>query len=241
MSNGSGVLRLNRFSYQNARMGFDPASLGMITLAATSAAAGAASASAQKKSAEATRQAADANAATLRNEADLQKQTGMENAKRMQQDTTRQMGEARLDAAQSSLLREGSVPIREQALATRHEERPIPVQPRQHGAIHGPRQCKSPENLSNGHPALRIRPGREYPPQMVKRLTRHLHLNEDSRKFRRKRGSFLTPPLPGCPGRATSQNSLACLPHITGHKASTLPLTRASRASNSRFASSPPP
>ena len=119
MSNGSGVLRLNRFSYQNARMGFDPASLGMITLAATSAAAGAASASAQKKSAEATRQAADANAATLRNEADLQKQTGMENAKRMQQDAARQMGEARLDAAQSSLLREGSVPIREQALATR--------------------------------------------------------------------------------------------------------------------------
>lgn len=104
-------------------MGFDPASLGMITLAATSAAAGAASASAQKKSAEATRQAADANAATLRNEADLQKQTGMENAKRMQQDTTRQMGEARLDAAQSSLLREGSVPIREQALATRLQTR----------------------------------------------------------------------------------------------------------------------
>ena len=65
MSNGSGVLRLNRFSYQDARMGFDPASLGMITLAATSAAAGAASASAQKKSAEATRQAADANAARL--------------------------------------------------------------------------------------------------------------------------------------------------------------------------------
>ena len=95
----------------------------MITLAATSAAAGAASASAQKKSAEATRQAADANAATLRNEADLQKQTGMENAKRMQQDTTRQMGEARLDAAQSSLLREGSVPIREQALATRLQTR----------------------------------------------------------------------------------------------------------------------
>ena len=123
MSNGSGVLRLNRFSYQNARMGFDPASLGMITLAATSAAAGAASASAQKKSAEATRQAADANAATLRNEADLQKQTGMENAKRMQQDAARQMGEARLDAAQSSLLREGSVPIREQALATRLQTR----------------------------------------------------------------------------------------------------------------------
>ena len=123
MSNGSGVLRLNRFSYQNARMGFDPASLGIITLAATSAAAGAASASAQKKSAEATRQAADANAATLRNEADLQKQTGMENAKRMQQDAARQMGEARLDAAQSSLLREGSVPIREQALATRLQTR----------------------------------------------------------------------------------------------------------------------
>mgnify|MGYP007125770226 CR=1 FL=1 len=123
MSNGSGVLRLNRFSYQNAHMGFDPASLGMITLAATSAAAGAASASAQKKSAEATRRAADANAATLRNEADLQKQTGMENAKRMQQDAARQMGEARLDAAQSSLLREGSVPIREQALATRLQTR----------------------------------------------------------------------------------------------------------------------
>lgn len=123
MSNGSGVLRLNRFSYQNARMGFDPASLGIITLAATSAAAGAASASAQKKSAEATRQAADANAATLRNEADLQKQTGMENVKRMQQDAARQMGEARLDAAQSSLLREGSVPIREQALATRLQTR----------------------------------------------------------------------------------------------------------------------
>ena len=121
MSNGSGVLRLNRFSYQDARMGFDPASLGMITLAATSA--GAASASAQKKSAEATRQAADANAATLRNEADLQKQTGVENAKRMQQDATRQMGDARLDAAQSSLLRDGSVPVREQALATRLQTR----------------------------------------------------------------------------------------------------------------------
>ena len=116
MSNGSGVLRLNRFSYQDARMGFDPASLGMITLAATSAAAGAASASAQKKSAEATRQAADANAATLRNEADLQKQTGVENAKRMQQDATRQMGDARL-------LRDGSVPVREQALATRLQTR----------------------------------------------------------------------------------------------------------------------
>ena len=116
MSNGSGVLRLNRFSYQDARMGFDPASLGMITLAATSAAAGAASASAQKKSAEATRQAADANAATLRNE-------GVENAKRMQQDATRQMGDARLDAAQSSLLRDGSVPVREQALATRLQTR----------------------------------------------------------------------------------------------------------------------
>ena len=102
MSNGSGVLRLNRFSYQDARMGFDPASLGMITLAATSA---------------------DANAATLRNEADLQKQTGVENAKRMQQDATRQMGDARLDAAQSSLLRDGSVPVREQALATRLQTR----------------------------------------------------------------------------------------------------------------------
>ena len=33
------------------------------------------------------------------------------------------MGEARLDAAQSSLLREGSVPIREQALATRLQTR----------------------------------------------------------------------------------------------------------------------
>ena len=98
MSNGSGVLRLNRFSYQDARMGFDPASLGMITLAATSAAAGAASAS-------------------------LQKQTGVENAKRMQQDATRQMGDARLDAAQSSLLRDGSVPVREQALATRLQTR----------------------------------------------------------------------------------------------------------------------
>lgn len=37
----------------------------------------------------------------------------------MQKDAARQMGEARLDAAQSSLLREGSVPVREQALATR--------------------------------------------------------------------------------------------------------------------------
>ena len=59
MSNGSGVLRLNRFSYQDARMGFDPASLG----------------------------------------------------------------DARLDAAQSSLLRDGSVPVREQALATRLQTR----------------------------------------------------------------------------------------------------------------------
>ncbi len=123
MSNGSGVLRLNRFSYQDARMGFDPASLGMIALAATSAAAGAASASAQKKSADATGKAAEVNAATLRNEAELQKQTGMENAKRMQQDAARQMGEARLDAAQSSLLREGSVPVTEQALATRLQTR----------------------------------------------------------------------------------------------------------------------
>ena len=100
-------------------MGFDPVSLGMIALAATSVAAGTASAAAQKKSADATKKAADANAATLRNEAQLQKQTGLENSRRMQKDATRQMGEARLDAAQSSLLREGSVPVREQALATR--------------------------------------------------------------------------------------------------------------------------
>ena len=39
---------------------------------------------------------------------------------------------------------------------------------------------------------------------MVKRLTRHLHLNEDSRKFRRKRGSFLTPPRPGGPAPCTN-------------------------------------
>lgn len=123
MSNGSGVLRLGRFSYQDARMGFDPASLGMITLAAMSAAAGTASAAAQKKSADAARKAADANAATLRNEAELQKQAGMENAKRMQQDAARQMGDARLDAAQSSLLRDGSVPVTEQALATRLQTR----------------------------------------------------------------------------------------------------------------------
>lgn len=123
MSNGSGVLRLNRFSYQDARMGFDPASLGMIALAATSAAAGAASASAQKKSADATGKAAEANAATLRNEAELQKQAGMENARRMQQDAARQMGDARLDAARSSLLREGSVPVTEQALSTRLQTR----------------------------------------------------------------------------------------------------------------------
>ena len=88
-------------------------------MAATSVAAGTASAAAQKKSADATKKAADANAATLRNEAQLQKQTGLENSRRMQKDATRQMGEARLDAAQSSLLREGSVPVREQALATR--------------------------------------------------------------------------------------------------------------------------
>ena len=88
-------------------------------MAATSVAAGTASAAAQKKSAEATKKAADANAATLRNEAQLQKQTGLENVRRMQKDAARQMGEARLDAAQSSLLREGSVPVREQALATR--------------------------------------------------------------------------------------------------------------------------
>lgn len=92
-------------------------------MAATSAAAGTASAAAQKKSAEATKKAADANAATLKNEAELQKQTGLENAARMQQDASRQMGAARLDAAQSSLLREGSVPIREQALATRLQTR----------------------------------------------------------------------------------------------------------------------
>ena len=95
----------------------------MIALATTSAVSGAASASAQKKSADAARLAADANAATLRNEAEVQKQTALENTKRMQQDATRQMGEARLDAAQSSLLREGSVPIREQALATRLQTR----------------------------------------------------------------------------------------------------------------------
>lgn len=41
----------------------------------------------------------------------------------MQQDATRQMGDARLDAAQSSLLRDGSVPVREQALATRLQTR----------------------------------------------------------------------------------------------------------------------
>lgn len=104
-------------------MGFDPVSLGMIALAATSAAAGATSASAQRKSASASKQAADANAATLRNEAEVQKQTALENSRRMQQDATRRMGDARLDAAQSSLLREGSVPIREQALATRLQTR----------------------------------------------------------------------------------------------------------------------
>lgn len=63
-------------------------------MAATSVAAGTASAAAQKKSAEATKKAADANAATLRNEAQLQKQTGLENVRRMQKDAARQMGEA---------------------------------------------------------------------------------------------------------------------------------------------------
>lgn len=100
-------------------MGFDPVSLGLLAIAATTAASGAVSASAQTKSAGATKKAADANAAILRNEAELQKQTGMENAKRMQKDASRQMGAARLDAARSSLLRDGSVPVREQALASR--------------------------------------------------------------------------------------------------------------------------
>lgn len=99
-------------------MGFDPVTLGIMA-AAASVASGAASASAQKQSATATKRAAEANAATLRNEAEIQRQTGLENAKRMQQDASLRMGEARLDAARSSLVREGSVPVREQALATR--------------------------------------------------------------------------------------------------------------------------
>lgn len=143
----------------------------------------------------------------------------MENAKRMQQDAARQMGEARLDAAQSSLLREGSVPLREQALATRLQTRI------QDEAAEAMRNAQSLYNRANTEqymgrsnaraqkpqqwaPCSPDSPREEIPSSMVKCLTRHLHSNEDSRKFSRNRGSFLTPPLPGCPGRAASQNSL---------------------------------
>ncbi len=98
-------------------MGFDPVSTAMIALAATTAAAGTVSAVSQKYSADATKKAANANATLMRNEAKLQRQTALENAARMQKDAARRMGAARLDAAASSLLREGSVPIREQTLA----------------------------------------------------------------------------------------------------------------------------
>ncbi len=91
----------------------------MIALASTTAASGVVSAMSQKQSASATKKAANANATMLRNEAALQRQTALENAARMQKDATRQMGSARLDAAHSSLLREGSVPVREQTLAAR--------------------------------------------------------------------------------------------------------------------------
>ena len=172
----------------------------------------------------------------------------------MQQDAARQMGEARLDAAQSSLLRGRLRSNREQALATRLQTR---IQDEAAEAMRNAQslynranteqymgRSMKAENLSNGHPALRIRPGRKYPPQMVKCLTRHLHSNEDSRRFSRNRGSFLTPPCRAAPEEqppktALPDTSLPVFPHITGHKASTLPLTRASRASNSRFASSP--
>lgn len=168
----------------------------------------------------------------------------------MQQDAARQMGEARLDAAQSSLLREGSVPIREQALATRLQTRI------QDEAAEAMRNAQSLYNRANmeqytgranaraqktsamgtllsgfaqeGIPSSNGEAPHKAPP--FKR--RQPEIPAQTRKL-------LNAPLPGCPGRAASQNSLACLPHITGHKASTLPLTCASRASNSRFASSP--
>ena len=70
----------------------------------------------------------------------------MENAKRMQQDAARQMGEARLDAAQSSLLREGSVPIREQALATRLQTR---IQDEAHRFAEAMRNAQSLYNRAN--------------------------------------------------------------------------------------------
>lgn len=174
MSNGSGVLRLNRFSYQDARMGFDPASLGMITLAATSAAAGAASASAQKKSAEATRQAADANAATLRNEVDLQNRQGwkMPNACSRRcapngrsltgrrpilllRKAPFQSGTGFGDASANQIQDEAAEAMRNaQSLYNRANTSNTWAAP-----------MREPRKPSNGHPALRIRPGRKYPPQ----------------------------------------------------------------------------
>lgn len=100
-------------------MGFDPITLGTLAMAATTVASGAASASAQRQSAKATENAAKINADNLRAEANLQYKTGLENARRLQQDATRKIGAARLHTATASLLREGSVPIMEQALATR--------------------------------------------------------------------------------------------------------------------------
>ena len=86
----------------------------------------------------------------------------------MQKDAARQMGEARLDAAQSSLLREGSVPVREQALAMRLQTQ---IQDEAAQAMRNAqalynradmeqymgRSMPGPENGGSRHPALRLR------------------------------------------------------------------------------------
>ena len=48
---------------------------------------------------------------------------GRANGVKMVDEVEAELGDARLDAAQSSLLRDGSVPVREQALATRLQTR----------------------------------------------------------------------------------------------------------------------
>lgn len=143
----------------------------------------------------------------------------MENAKRMQQDAARQMGEARLDAAQSSLLREGSVPIREQALATRLQTRI------QDEAAEAMRNAQSLYNRANTEQYMGRSNARAQKTSAMGTLLSgfaqggNTLLNGEvphkAPPFKRRQPEIqpqprklLNAPLPGCPGRAASQNSL---------------------------------
>lgn len=143
----------------------------------------------------------------------------MENAKRMQQDAARQMGEARLDAAQSSLLREGSVPIREQALATRLQTRI------QDEAAEAMRNAQSLYNRANTEQYMGRSNARAQKPQQWAPCSPDSPREEipssngevphKAPPFKRRKPEIqpqprklLNAPLPGCPGRAASQNSL---------------------------------